>query len=95
MRRSTNAIAASALDLPGASFTSRERRGPARQRTPPTPGWTCPFVYKSNTITDYKELPARSHYTCAEESWEEVADLALEWAVARATGAEMTAVAPA
>jgi pimeloyl-ACP methyl ester carboxylesterase len=44
--------------------------------------------YKSNTITDYHEFPGRSHWTCGEPGWEDVADYALEWAVARATGSE-------
>lgn len=37
--------------------------------------------YKSNTITEYHELPGRSHWTCGEPGWEEVADYALDWAV--------------
>jgi pimeloyl-ACP methyl ester carboxylesterase len=44
--------------------------------------------YKSNTITDYHEFSGRSHWTCGEPGWEDVADYALEWAVARATGSE-------
>jgi pimeloyl-ACP methyl ester carboxylesterase len=51
--------------------------------------------YKSNTITDYFEFPGRSHWTCGEPGWEAVADYALEWAVARATGTEVPAAAPA
>jgi pimeloyl-ACP methyl ester carboxylesterase len=51
--------------------------------------------YKSNTITEYHEFPGRSHWTCGEEGWEMVADYALEWAVAHATGAEIAAPAPA
>jgi pimeloyl-ACP methyl ester carboxylesterase len=50
--------------------------------------------YKSDTITDYFEFPGRSHWTCGEPGWEAVADYALDWAVARATGAEAPA-APA
>src|ERR687893_376516 len=34
----------------------------------------------SKSVTDYKEFPGRSHYTLGQESWEEVADYALQWA---------------
>ncbi|MEV6105152.1 alpha/beta hydrolase [Streptomyces sp. NPDC051940] len=34
----------------------------------------------SGTVTDYHEFPQRSHWTCAEPGWEEVADYALNWA---------------
>jgi hypothetical protein len=37
--------------------------------------------YKGNTVTDYHELPGRSHWTCGEPGWEAVADYAFEWAV--------------
>ena len=37
--------------------------------------------YKSSAITDYKEFDDRSHWTCAEPGWEQVADYALSWAV--------------
>ncbi|WP_408097311.1 alpha/beta hydrolase [Peredibacter sp. HCB2-198] len=37
--------------------------------------------YKTTTITDYREFPDRSHYTFAEEGWEEVADFCLNWSV--------------
>jgi pimeloyl-ACP methyl ester carboxylesterase len=39
---------------------------------------------KSRATTAYKEFPGRSHWTIAEPGWEEVADYALEWAVANA-----------
>lgn len=39
---------------------------------------------KSPAVTEYQELPGRSHWTCAEPGWEAVADLALDWAVAHA-----------
>jgi len=44
---------------------------------------------KSSALTDYHEFPGRSHYTCGEPGWEEVADYALDWARenARATPA--------
>ena len=36
---------------------------------------------KSNAITEYKEYPGRSHFTMAQDGWEEIADYALDWAV--------------
>jgi hypothetical protein len=39
---------------------------------------------QTNSVTDYKEFPGRSHYTVGQEGWEEVADYALEWAVEHA-----------
>jgi len=38
----------------------------------------------TNSVTDYKEFPGRSHYTVGQDGWEEVADYALEWAVEHA-----------
>jgi pimeloyl-ACP methyl ester carboxylesterase len=35
--------------------------------------------------TEYKEFPNRSHYIIAEKGWEEVADYALNWALAKVT----------
>lgn len=40
---------------------------------------------KSAAITDYHEFPGRSHWTCGEPGWEEVADYALDWALAKAS----------
>lgn len=37
--------------------------------------------YKTTTITDYREFPERTHYTFAEDGWEEVADFCLNWSV--------------
>jgi pimeloyl-ACP methyl ester carboxylesterase len=39
---------------------------------------------KSPALTEYHEFPGRSHWICAEPGWEEVADHALEWALAQA-----------
>jgi pimeloyl-ACP methyl ester carboxylesterase len=39
---------------------------------------------KSEAVTELKEFPGRSHYTLGEEGWEEVADYALDWALAAA-----------
>jgi hypothetical protein len=36
--------------------------------------------YKSSTITEIKEFPARSHLMPAQQGWEEIADYALAWA---------------
>ena len=40
----------------------------------------------SEAITAYKLFPGRSHYTCGEHGWEEVADFALDWALAPTPG---------
>jgi pimeloyl-ACP methyl ester carboxylesterase len=40
--------------------------------------------YTSEVLTEVFEFPERSHWTCGEEGWEEVADHALEWAVEHA-----------
>lgn len=40
--------------------------------------------YSSSTITELKEFPGRSHWTCGEDGWEEIADTALDWAVEHA-----------
>jgi pimeloyl-ACP methyl ester carboxylesterase len=40
--------------------------------------------YKSNTITEVKEYEGKAHMLPAQEGWEEVADYALEWALAHA-----------
>jgi pimeloyl-ACP methyl ester carboxylesterase len=36
------------------------------------------------SLTEFKLYPERSHWTCAEPGWEEVADFALDWAVKNA-----------
>ncbi len=40
---------------------------------------------KSAALTEYHEFPGRSHWTCAEPGWEEIADTALSWAVVHAS----------
>jgi pimeloyl-ACP methyl ester carboxylesterase len=40
--------------------------------------------YKSNTITEVREFPGRAHLMPLQEGWEEIADIALEWAIAHA-----------
>jgi pimeloyl-ACP methyl ester carboxylesterase len=37
--------------------------------------------YKSDTITEIREIPGRAHLMPAERGWEEVADVALTWAL--------------
>jgi len=40
--------------------------------------------YKGDTITEVRDFEGRSHWTCGEPGWEEIADTALEWALAHA-----------
>ncbi|WP_411699486.1 alpha/beta hydrolase [Conyzicola sp.] len=46
---------------------------------------------KSPAVTEYIEFPGRSHWICAEPGWEEVADHALDWALAHARTAKLAA----
>lgn len=39
----------------------------------------------SPSIVDYKEYPARTHRLVSQDGWEEIADDALDWAVAHTT----------
>jgi hypothetical protein len=39
---------------------------------------------RSTAVTEYKEFAGRSHFLVGEPGWEEVADYALDWAVAHA-----------
>jgi len=41
----------------------------------------------ADAVTDYKEFPGRSHYIVGQAGWEEVADYALEWALAHTNAA--------
>ena len=41
----------------------------------------------SRATTEYKEYPDRTHWTIAQDGWEQVADDALDWALAHAVGA--------
>jgi len=47
---------------------------------------------KSPALTDYHEFEGRSHWICAEPGWEEVADYALDWALAHAKPASVPTV---
>src|SRR4051812_3605471 len=37
---------------------------------------------KSGAVTEFREFPGRSHFTIGQDGWEEVADYALDWALA-------------
>ncbi|MBM7807502.1 pimeloyl-ACP methyl ester carboxylesterase [Geodermatophilus bullaregiensis] len=41
---------------------------------------------RSPAVTDYHEFEGRDHWTCGAPGWEAVADRALDWALAQATG---------
>jgi hypothetical protein len=43
-------------------------------------------VKHSEAITAYKLFPGRSHYTCGEVGWEDVADFAINWTLAPSAG---------
>ena len=62
---------------------------------PPSVNQSNAKHYSRDTITEYYEFEGRDHWTCGAPGWEAVADYALEWAVARATGADVTIAAPA
>lgn len=46
----------------------------------------------SPSRTEFKLYPDRSHWTCLERGWEEVADFALDWAVANARPSNVTTI---
>jgi pimeloyl-ACP methyl ester carboxylesterase len=48
---------------------------------------------KSPALTEYHEFEGRSHWTCAEPGWEQVADYALDWCLehAKPVGSKATA----
>lgn len=41
----------------------------------------------SSAVTEYKEFPGRSHYIIAEQGWEDIAQYALDWALAKSAKA--------
>jgi pimeloyl-ACP methyl ester carboxylesterase len=45
---------------------------------------------KSQALTEYHEFADRDHWTCAAPGWEEVADMALSWAVVHAQGPRLS-----
>ncbi|MEV6816418.1 alpha/beta hydrolase [Micromonospora sp. NPDC051296] len=59
--------------------------GGADHIMPPSVNRSNAEHYKApDTITEYHEFPDRSHWTCAEPGWQQVADKALEWALRHA-----------
>lgn len=46
----------------------------------------------SPSATEFKLYPDRSHWTCLDRGWEEVADFALEWAVAHAKASNVSSI---
>jgi len=44
----------------------------------------CKIQKKTGALTELKEYPDRTHYTFAQDGWEEVADYSLDWAVRNA-----------
>jgi alpha-beta hydrolase superfamily lysophospholipase len=51
------------------------------------------YEQSSSAPVEYKEYPRRSHFTAGEPGWEEVADHAIEWALAHATPPRASAAA--
>lgn len=45
---------------------------------------------RSTALTEVRDLPGRSHWTCGEPGWEAVADLALDWALGHARTVPLT-----
>jgi len=45
---------------------------------------------KSSSLTEVHDFPGRSHWTCAEPGWEQVADKALDWATSHARTSQTT-----
>ena len=59
--------------------------GGADHIMPPSVNRSNAHHYKAeNTVTEYFEIPGRSHWTCAEPGWEQVADKALDWPLTHA-----------
>ncbi|MEX5719025.1 alpha/beta hydrolase [Geodermatophilus maliterrae] len=50
---------------------------------------------RSRAITEYHEFEGRDHWTCGAPGWEAVADRALDWALAHATGSTRPAATTA
>lgn len=44
------------------------------------------YVRNSTAVTDYREFPNRTHHTVGQKGWEEVADMAIQWATEHARG---------
>lgn len=59
------------------------------------PGMTRAIFAKQKraaSLTELKIYPTRSHWTCAEPGWEEVADFALDWASRNARTSSFTSI---
>jgi pimeloyl-ACP methyl ester carboxylesterase len=65
--------------------------GGADHIMPPSVNRSNAKHYTSATVTEYKEFPGRSHFTCGEPGWEQIADHALAWAIEHAAGARAAA----
>ena len=65
--------------------------GGADHIMPPSVNESNAKRYRAATPTDYKLFEGRSHWTCGEPGWEQVADYALEWATSHATAPRATA----
>jgi pimeloyl-ACP methyl ester carboxylesterase len=50
---------------------------------------------RAASLTEFRLFPERSHWTCLDKGWEEVADFALDWAVTNALTAQADAAAAA
>lgn len=63
------------------------------------PGSMTKAIYNKQkhaaSLTEFKLYPSRSHWTCAEPGWEEVADFALDWAARNARNGKAASTARA
>ena len=67
--------------------------GGADHIMPPSVNQSNAKHYHAATPTDFKLFDGRSHWTCGEPGWEQVADYALEWATSHASAPRATAAA--
>lgn len=58
--------------------------GGADHIMPPSVNRSNAKHYSDATVTEYHEFAGRSHWTCGEPGWEQVADYALTWATSHA-----------
>ena len=58
--------------------------GGADHIMPPSVNRSNAKHYADATVTEYHEFAGRSHWTCGEPGWEQVADYALTWATSHA-----------
>jgi pimeloyl-ACP methyl ester carboxylesterase len=69
--------------------------GSADHIMPPSVNRSNAKHYKSSAITEYKEFEGRSHWTCGEPGWEQVAEYALAWATEHSEQRVISASLPA